>query len=64
MRHVGVFALQAGIEPSPFALESEVLTIGLPGKSQINFQEELYRSTFEEPQAHFGKNYSPNILYI
>ena len=38
MRHVGVFALQAGIEPSPLALESEVLTIGLPGKSQINFR--------------------------
>ena len=38
MRHVGVFALQAGIEPSPLALESEVLTIGLPGK----FQQFLY----------------------
>ena len=34
----GVFALQAGIEPSPLVLESEVLTTGLPGKSQINFR--------------------------
>ena len=34
----GVFALQAGIEPSLLALESEVLTTGLPGKPQINFR--------------------------
>ena len=34
----GVFALQAGIEPSPLALESEVLTTGLPRKSPINFR--------------------------
>ena len=34
----GVFDLQAGIEPSLLALESEVLTTGLPGKPQINFR--------------------------
>ena len=31
----GIIAPQPGIEPSPPELEGEVLTTGLPGKSQI-----------------------------
>ena len=30
----GILAPQPGIEPAPCALEGEVLTTGLPGKSQ------------------------------
>ena len=32
-----ILALQPGIEPTPLALEGEILTTGLPGKSQSFF---------------------------